>query len=165
MAGCGCKCKGSTRVHSACFKEWATTAEDPFRCSVCKGALNAKFLEPFLGVEGLMMARVHNDEDEHSWSDTDSTDSADDVPDEGCWPHEHGVPTFDDGVFQYFLTLEHELIFGQSIRRAELAGKSRMVEKQVRMKQSLAQSQRQQLKARPSVQVKQRVAVYQRGRK
>ncbi len=109
-----------------------------------------------------MMARVHNEEDDlDNWSDTDS---ADDVPDEACWPQEHGVPTFDDGVFQYFLTLEHQLIFGQSIRQMEHAARRGQADRQVLMKQRLAQAQRQHVKSRP-VHVKQRAAVYQRGRK
>ncbi len=70
MMSQGCVCKGSITVHESCFKEWCTTAQDPFTCSVCKTSLSPVLLAKYLGIEGVMFYSEkkdgeRDDEDEY----------------------------------------------------------------------------------------------------
>lgn len=64
MMSQGCVCKGSISVHESCFKEWCTTAQDPFTCSVCKTSLSPVLLAKYLGIEGVMFYSDNTVEDD-----------------------------------------------------------------------------------------------------
>ena len=64
MMSQGCVCKGTISVHESCFKEWCTTAQDPFTCSVCKTSLSPVLLAKYLGIEGVMFYSDNKDDDE-----------------------------------------------------------------------------------------------------
>lgn len=58
----GCYCKGGLEVHLGCLKKWISKAENPFKCSVCKGDYSGKFLTRFMTNEEILFHGTNEDE-------------------------------------------------------------------------------------------------------
>lgn len=119
----GCLCKGSVAIHNSCFKKWASSAENPFACSVCKADYSISFLSKFLSLEQFMFSRANLEDDE----DEEDEDYEENYMEEQVL---HGVPVLvDEDRYIYFEHPFYESIFMHS-NKMELKGVRQSCEQQ-----------------------------------
>jgi hypothetical protein len=70
----GCHCKGGLEVHAECLREWIAKADNPFKCSVCKGDYSGPFLKRFLSEEEILYRSNGNEEDGYEDEEEDDLD-------------------------------------------------------------------------------------------
>lgn len=100
----GCACRGSVAVHRPCLLEWLKTAENPFRCSVCKSDFAGSFLSGFLSAEQILFHPTVEEEES-----------------EGEMWEFHGIPVFESDSQLVFATPEHMSIYFQTLKREFLS--------------------------------------------
>jgi len=99
----GCACRGSVAVHRPCLLEWLRTAENPFRCSVCKSDFAGPFLARFLSAERILFHPNGEEEEEGE-----------------MWEF-HGIPVFESDACLTFASPEHMSIYFQTLKREFLS--------------------------------------------
>jgi len=105
----GCACRGSVAVHRPCLLEWLKTADNPFRCSVCKSDFSGPFLGSFLPAEQILFHPTAEQEEEEE---------------EGEMWEFHGIPVFESEDQLMFATPEHMSIYFQTLKREFLSLKT-----------------------------------------
>jgi len=60
----GCYCKGGLEVHLGCLRKWLSNAENPFKCSVCKGDYSGTFMTRFMTKEEILFHSNGTEEDD-----------------------------------------------------------------------------------------------------
>ena len=67
MQARGCGCKGSVAIHRECLQEWLEKAENPFKCTVCKGDYAGTFLTNFFTEEEILFHPMGEEEEEEDY--------------------------------------------------------------------------------------------------
>jgi hypothetical protein len=98
----GCACRGSVAVHRPCLLEWLKTADNPFRCSVCKSDFSGPFLGAFLSAEQILFHPTSEEGEEEE---------------EGEMWEFHGIPVFESEDQLVFASPEHMSIYFQTLKR------------------------------------------------
>ncbi len=104
----GCDCKGSIAIHQACLQEWIVKADNPFKCSVCKGDYAGSFLTNFLTEEEILY-HPKGEEEEY---------------DEGSEPFYsiyNGLPIVEQDGFILLETTAHQTIYNEMFKKEDFA--------------------------------------------
>jgi hypothetical protein len=117
MTVCGCDCKGSIAIHQACLQEWIVKADNPFKCTVCKGDYAGSFLTNFLTEEEILY-HPKGEEEEY---------------DEGSEPFYsiyNGLPIVEQDGMILLETTAHQTIYNEMFKKEDFAVKTELRHRQ-----------------------------------
>ena len=105
----GCDCKGSIAIHRECLQEWIVKADNPFKCTVCKGDYSGSFLTNFLTEEEIL---YHPKGEEVEEVDDET---------EFIYGLYNGIPIVEQDGLLLFETETHKTIYFEMIDKEEYA--------------------------------------------
>ena len=113
----GCDCKGSIAIHQACLQEWIVKADNPFKCTVCKGDYAGSFLTNFLTEEEILY-HPKGEEEEY------------DEESEPIYTVYNGLPIIEQNGFLLFETDNHKTIYFEMFDKEDYAVKTEIRHRQ-----------------------------------
>ena len=117
MNVCGCDCKGSIAIHQACLQEWIVKADNPFKCTVCKGDYAGSFLTNFLTEEEILY-HPKGEEEEY------------DEESEPYYSVYNGIPIVEQDGMLLFETDRHQTVYFEMVDKEDYAVKTELRHRQ-----------------------------------
>ena len=107
----GCYCKGGLEVHKECLREWISKADNPFKCSVCKGDYSGSFLTGFFSEEEILCRS--NGEQEQEEEDDEYYD------DDSSFYMYNGIPIMNTDGMLCFETVQDKTIYNEMTNKED----------------------------------------------
>jgi len=112
----GCDCKGSVAIHKECLQQWMETADNPFKCSVCKTDFSGSFLKNFMTEEDILLHPMGKEEEEEE-------------PVTSYYEY-HGMVILESEDSLIFECEEHKSIYFRSLEREDQDTKMESIRRQ-----------------------------------